>query len=53
MSFKSYAQQAYMFKFHPEIAARWEDKYGALKKPANYKPGKHIEAYKRLKKHRG
>lgn len=36
--FKSYAQQKFMYAKHPDIAARWEDKYGALKKPAGYKP---------------
>ncbi len=45
MPFKSYKQQRYMFKHHPEIAKRWADKYGALKKPKGYKK-------KKIKKHK-
>lgn len=38
MPFKSYAQQKYMFEKMPEVAKRWAEKYGAKKKPKNYKP---------------
>lgn len=31
MPFKSQAQRRYMYKFHPEIAKEWEDKYGTPK----------------------
>jgi len=31
MPFKSKAQMRYMFAKHPDIAARWEDKYGISK----------------------
>jgi len=40
MPFKSYRQQRYMFKFHPEIAERWAKEYGTLKKPKGYRPKK-------------
>jgi len=33
MPFKSFKQQAYLFKFHPNIAKRWAKKYGTKKKP--------------------
>lgn len=40
MPFKSYEQQAYMFKYHPEIAKKWAEEHGTLKKPKSYKPKK-------------
>lgn len=40
MPFKSFKQQAFMFAKHPKIAKKWADKYGALDKPGNYKPGR-------------
>ena len=32
MPFKSKAQMRYMYANHPDIAKRWEDKYGISKK---------------------
>lgn len=29
--FRSVKQMRYMYKFHPDIAKRWEDKYGPYK----------------------
>jgi len=40
MPFKSYRQQRYLFMKEPAIAKRWAKKYGTLKKPKNYRPGK-------------
>jgi hypothetical protein len=31
MPFRSRAQQRFMYSQHPEIARRWEDKYGISK----------------------
>jgi hypothetical protein len=31
MPFKSKAQMRYMFSQHPDIAKKWEDKYGVSK----------------------
>jgi len=40
-----------MFKFHPEIAKEWADKYGTKKKPKDYKPGpKENQKKKRTRK---
>lgn len=35
MPFKSKAQMRYMFSQHPDIAKRWEDKYGVSKNMPN------------------
>ncbi len=50
MPFKSFRQQHYMFKFHPEIAKRWAKKYGTKKKPKGYKSGKKKALAKYLKR---
>lgn len=43
MPFKSKAQMAYMYKFHPEIAKRWRKEYpnqNLKKLPEHKKKGK-------------
>jgi hypothetical protein len=45
MPFKSKAQQRFMYAKHPDIAKRWEDKYGI---PKNMP--KHVKAKKTVKR---
>lgn len=46
MPFKSEAQRRYMYKNLPEIAARWEKKYGSENLPARVKPKKMKNIFK-------
>ena len=53
MPFKSKAQRAYLYAVHPDIAKRWEDKYGSGGKtlPAHVKKTKKkVTAKKRGKR---
>ena len=36
MPFKSKAQERYLYKFHPKIAARWQKEYGQPKYLPNH-----------------
>lgn len=49
MPFQSKAQQRFMYAKHPEIAARWEDKYGIPKNLPDKKQGAYVEKIKRIK----
>jgi hypothetical protein len=40
MPFKSMKQMKYMFSQHPDIAKRWEDKYGPYKQHQHKKYSK-------------
>lgn len=37
MPFKSEKQRRFLWKFHPDIAKRWADKYGSKPKKAKLK----------------
>jgi hypothetical protein len=50
MPFVSKAQRAYMYANHPEIAKRWEDKYGSGGKDLPYHVRKRKRIRKRLRK---
>jgi hypothetical protein len=52
MPFKSKAQMRFMFAKHPDIAKRWEDKYGISKKMPMHvkKKVKKAMKFKRRKK---
>jgi hypothetical protein len=40
MPFKSEKQRRYMWKYHPEIAKRWAEKYGSKIAPKKHKKKK-------------
>jgi hypothetical protein len=50
MPFKSKAQQKFMYAKHPEIAKKWEDKYGIPKSLPQHTKKKNKKVVKALKK---
>lgn len=46
MPFKSEAQRRYMYKNMPELAAKWEKKYGSKNLPERVKPKKMKNIFK-------
>jgi len=46
MPFKSKAQRRYMYKNLPELAKKWEKKYGSSNLPERKKPKKNKNVFK-------
>lgn len=51
MPFRSEKQRRFMYANHPDIAKRWEDKYGSTPRPAA--PRKAAKKAARINRHKG